>query len=177
MIEDLLDLTRIRQAGGLSLQLGTADMHGIVQRAAEELQTGFPDRQIVTDLDGDLEGVWDSERLCQVLTNLVGNAVHHGAADQPVNILADGTQSKTVAVTVRNRGAIPPELLPHLFNPFRGRERPPGRHQGLGLGLFIADQIVRTHGGRIEVQSAHDVTQFRVELPRVSRPLRSQESV
>lgn len=173
MIEDLLDLTRIRQAGGLSLQLGMADMHGIVQRAAEELQTGFPDRQIVTDLDGDLEGTWDTERMCQVLINLVGNAVHHGAADQPVNILADGTQAGKVAVTVRNHGTIPPDLLPHLFDPFRGRERPPGRHQGLGLGLFIADQIVRAHGGHIEVASADDITQFRVNLPRVCRERRA----
>jgi signal transduction histidine kinase len=57
-------------------------------------------------------------------------------------------------------------LMPHLFAPFRGRERPAGRHQGLGLGLFIADNIVRAHGGSIDVVSAQGATRFRVRLPR-----------
>ena len=168
MIEDLLDVTRIRHAGGLALQLGRADMQSIVQRTLDEVQTSFPDRNIESVLQGDMAGVWDSERLCQVATNIVGNAIHHGAPDQPVRVAVDGTQASVVTVAVSNGGTIAPELLPHLFDPFRGRDRAPGRHQGLGLGLFIAHQVVRAPGGRIDVHSQDGTTRFVVELPRVS---------
>ncbi|MNV63684.1 Bacteriophytochrome [compost metagenome] len=80
----------------------------------------------------------------------------------------DGTQADTVTVTVSNGGTIAPELIAHLFDPFHGREREPGRHQGLGLGLFIAHQIVRGHHGHIEVLSRDGITRFSVKLPRVS---------
>ncbi|MDP3228585.1 MAG: hybrid sensor histidine kinase/response regulator [Acidovorax sp.] len=168
MIEDLLDVTRIRHAGGLALQLAPADMQALVQRTLDEVQTSFPDRVIESTLQGDLSGVWDAERLCQVMTNLVGNAIHHGSPDRPVHIAVDGTQTDSVTVTVANGGTIAPELIANLFDPFHGREREPGRHQGLGLGLFIANQIVRGHRGRIEVFSRDGTTRFSVELPRVS---------
>lgn len=168
MIEDLLDVTRIRHAGGLALQLAPTDMQSLVQRTLDEVQTSFPDRAIESSLQGNLAGVWDGERLCQVVTNLVGNAVHHGSPDQPVRVGVDGSQPDTVTVAVSNGGTIAPELIPHLFDPFHGRKREPGRHQGLGLGLFIAHQIVRAHRGRIQVQSQSGTTQFSVELPRVS---------
>ncbi|PVY90650.1 phospho-acceptor domain-containing protein [Acidovorax sp. 99] len=175
MIEDLLDVTRIRQAGGLALQLGPAHMQTLVQRTLDEVATSHPERPIDSTLAGDLAGTWDAERLCQVVTNLVGNALHHGSADHPVRIAVDGTRPEEVSITVSNGGTIPPELLPHLFDPFRGGEREPGRHQGLGLGLFIAHQIVRAHHGTIEARSHNDVTSFRVTLPRHA-PARSPRS-
>jgi signal transduction histidine kinase len=168
MIEDLLDVTRIRQAGGLGLQPGPTDMQVLVQRVLGEIQTGHPDRTIASTLQGDLSGTWDGERLCQVVTNLVGNAVHHGAEGEPVQVLLDGRLADTLVLEVANGGTIAPDLLPHLFDPFRGRERAPGRHQGLGLGLFIAHQIVRAHGGHIHASSQDGTTRFRVELPRVA---------
>lgn len=169
MIEDLLDVTRIRHVGGLALKLQTANWQDVVQRTLEEMHTGFPDRRIDTTLEGDLVGFWDAERLCQIMVNLVGNAVQHGDGAQPVLIDVDGRQSGQVTIAVTNNGVtIPPELLPNLFNPFRGGERPPGRHQGLGLGLFIAQQLVRAHGGVIDVQSKDSTTRFCIRLPRVA---------
>ena len=169
MIEDLLDVTRIRHVGGLALKLQTANWQDVVQRTLEEMHTGFPDRRIETTLEGDLVGFWDAERLCQIMVNLVGNAVQHGDGTQPVLIDVDGRQSGQVTIAVTNNGVtIPPELLPNLFNPFRGGERPPGRHQGLGLGLFIAQQLVRAHGGVIDVQSKDSTTRFCIRLPRVA---------
>ena len=175
MIEDLLDVTRIRQAGGLALQLGPAHMQTLVQRTLDEVATSHPERPIDSTLAGDLAGTWDAERLCQVVTNLVGNALHHGSADHPVRIAVDGTRPEEVSITVSNGGTIPAGLLPHLFDPFRGGEREPGRHQGLGLGLFIAHQIVRAHHGTIQARSHNDVTSFRVTLPRHA-PARSPRS-
>ena len=175
MIEDLLDVTRIRQAGGLALQLGPAHMQTLVQRTLDEVATSHPERPIDSTLAGDLTGTWDAERLSQVVTNLVGNALQHGSADHPVRIAVDGSRPEEVSITVYNGGTIPPGLLPHLFDPFRGGEREPGRHQGLGLGLFIAHQIVRAHHGTIEARSHNDVTSFRVTLPRHA-PARSPRS-
>lgn len=108
MIEDLLDVTRIRQAGGLALQLGPAHMQALVQRTLDEVATSHPERPIDSTLQGDLAGTWDAERLCQVVTNLVGNALHHGSADHPVRIAVDGTRPEEVSITVANGGTIPP---------------------------------------------------------------------
>ncbi|CAM3687619.1 hybrid sensor histidine kinase/response regulator [Paracidovorax anthurii] len=169
MIEDLLDVTRARQFGGLPVRAAPADLAALVQRAAAEWHASHPDRAIEVTREGDLGGQWDAERLCQVAANLLGNAIHHGDALQPVQVHLDGSDGQRVAMTVRNGGEIPPPLIPQLFDPFRGREREPGRHQGLGLGLFIVHQIVQGHGGSISVCSREGRTVFRVELPRVAQ--------
>ena len=169
MIEDLLDITRIRQAGGMALGLAPTNIQALVQRTLDEMLTSFADRIVNVEWLGNMQGTWDGERLCQVVTNLVGNALHHGAPDQPVQVTVDGSQAHTVAITVSNEGMIPQALLPQIFDPFRGRDREPGRHQGLGLGLFIVHQIVRAHQGHIDVTSHSGTTCFRVELPRHAR--------
>ncbi|WP_313621420.1 hybrid sensor histidine kinase/response regulator [Achromobacter sp.] len=170
LIEDLLDVTRIRQAGGLALTPATVSMLTLVERTLDEVRTGFPERQVGSLCSGDSNGFWDGQRISQVIANLVGNACHHGSSGVPVLVEVDGTAEDQVVVTVSNGGTIPPELVPHLFNPFRSGARPPGGHHGLGLGLFIAQQIVLSHGGRISAESRDDITSFRVELPRHAKP-------
>lgn len=111
-------------------------------------------------------GEWDYERLLRVLSTVVGNAVSHGAAGEGVTIRLDGKAAERVTATVHNAGAIPPETLAVLFEPFRG----PGRQhhtQGLGLGLFISLHIVRAHGGTLEASSSEaDGTTLQLGLPR-----------
>jgi signal transduction histidine kinase len=170
MIEDLLDVTRARQFGGLPVRVAPSDLGELVQRTAAEWRTSHPDRAIDVEQSGDLGGLWDAERLCQVVANLLGNAIHHGDAQQPVQVVLDGSGPQRVAMEVRNGGEIPAALIPQLFDPFRGREREPGRHQGLGLGLYIVHQIVEGHGGTIRVHSQDGSTVFRVELPREAPP-------
>ncbi|WP_092950107.1 hybrid sensor histidine kinase/response regulator [Paracidovorax konjaci] len=170
MIEDLLDVTRARQFGGLPVRAAPADLGELVQRTAAEWRTSHPDRTIAVTRDGDLTGQWDAERLYQVAANLLGNAIHHGDPQQPVEVHLDGQGAASVVMTVRNGGEIPAALIPQLFDPFRGREREPGRHQGLGLGLYIVHQIVTAHGGSIGVCSREGRTLFRVELPREAPP-------
>ena len=144
-------------------------MDKVVQRAAQELCEGASGRCIHVDKHGDLDGVWDSERLLQVASNLMGNALQHGQPGTVVQVTVDGTAAASVVLSVANDGALAEGLKAHLFNPFRERTYHPGRHQGLGLGLYIAQQIVLAHGGTIEALSDSARTTFRVQLPRVSQ--------
>ena len=168
MIEDVLDVSRARLSGGIPLRPEPTELLGLVQRVVREHQTACPDRPIELTHEGDLQGQWDADRLAQVVSNLVGNALQHGDADDPVQVRLEGTRSNAVGIVVANRGRIPPELLPHIFEPFRGgAQRGEGGGERLGLGLFIVQEIVRAHQGSVSVRSGEDRrTQFSVLLPR-----------
>ena len=168
LIEDTLDLIRARIGGGIGINAATTDLLAVVNRVADEQRVASGGREIVVEKNGDAVGIWDSNRLAQVASNLIGNAIKHGK-DGPVNVAIDANESQVV-LTVSNRGTIPAEILPNIFDPFRGtRDREGGRHGGLGLGLYIVQQIVLAHGGTIDVQSGvDDTTTFRIELPRVA---------
>ena len=166
MIEDLLDVARVRQAGGMPLQRTPVLLSDVVERAVQELQESAPGCPVKVIMQGDLLGQWDAERLMQVASNLLGNAVHHGLANQTVSVQMDGSMPDIVVLQIANAGTIPETLMAQLFNPFRERSPKPGRNQGLGLGLYIVQQIVLAHGGSIEVDSSDGRTNFRVRLPR-----------
>jgi signal transduction histidine kinase len=167
MIEDMLDLARTRLAGGVLLKPEPADLGLLIQPVVQEQQAAFPDRCIEVLHEGDLTGKWDAGRLAQVVSNLVGNALQHGNGGEAVQIRLDGAELDVVVLSVRNAGCIPAELLPHIFDPFRGAERERGRDEGLGLGLYIVRKIVEAHNGSVEVQSGEGKrTLFRVSLPR-----------
>src|SRR6185436_7974138 len=111
------------------------------------------------------------DRLSELLSNLGGNACQHRRPGTPVLVRADGTQARSVTLEVRNEGAIPGSLLPVIFDPLRagagGKKSEGGR--GLGLGLYISQQIVIAHGGTIRVESSEgEGTRLIVELPRRS---------
>lgn len=127
----------------------------------------FPDRLIEIEHEGDLQGEWDIGRLGQLASNLIGNALQHGCGGKPIQVRLDGRQADSVQLTVENAGAIASDVLRHVFDPFRGGQRQPGRSDGLGLGLYIVQQIATAHGGRVDVLSpqAHR-TRFQVSLPR-----------
>jgi two-component system sensor histidine kinase/response regulator len=167
MIEDMLDMARARLAGGIPLKREPADLGALLDRVVSEIQAAYPERRIEVQRSGDLNGNWDGERLAQVASNLLGNALQHGDASAAVEVNVDGTRSRVVEITVRNSGTIPPDLLPELFDPFRGAQRQTGRTDGLGLGLYIVQQIVLAHGGSVEVKSGEqNRTTFAVRIPR-----------
>lgn len=166
MIEELVDLARARLAGGIPIDCQDADAGVVVERVIQEQRAAAPAREIVLMAEGDLIGCWDAERLAQVVANLVGNAVHHGQPDAPVSIRLDGLGSDALVLTVENAGAIDPDILPFIFDPFRGAPGHRGRRDGLGLGLYIVQQIVRAHRGAIEARSDDGHTRFTVTLPR-----------
>ena len=171
MIEQILDLTRSRLAGGLEVRPVPGDLCKPLTTVADEIRIAHPGRHV--DLRcGSLPGSWDFDRLEQVFSNLVGNAIHHGSPATPVTIDAR-EEGSGVAVSVHNDGTpIPEDLRIRLFDPFRrgSRDSRTARTAGLGLGLFISKEIVAAHGGTLEVEStAAAGTTFVVKLPRVSR--------
>ena len=164
MIADLLDLTRTKLGGSLPLQRRPADLQLLCEEAMMEIRAGHPDAMMQLQTSGDLRGEWDIDRLTQVVSNLVGNAIQHGKGT-PVTLTA-AERGASVALTVHNGGpAIPPEVLPFVFEPL-ARGGVDGRSHSIGLGLFIARAIVSAHGGHIEVKSSADEgTTFTVALP------------
>ena len=167
MIDDILDLARARLAGGIPLKREPADLGVLVQRVVQEHRAIFPDRRIIVTVDGDVTGEWDADRLAQVASNLIGNALRHGHADRPVEVVVDGTSAQQVRLDVSNGGTIPPDLLPTIFDPFRGGASA-ARTGGLGLGLYIVQQIMVAHHGSIDVESADGHTAFRLRIPRTA---------
>lgn len=170
MIGQILDLTRARQPGGLELMRAQTELAAIARTVVNEIELAYPDRRLVVDIDGNTDGQWDTVRISQVLSNLLGNAMRHGDPSRDVELRVSGEDS-AVAVRVKNGGVIPRDRLPWLFDAFRrGSEHGAGA-QGLGLGLFISKQIVVAHGGRIDVISTEQLgTRFDIVFPRQSQP-------
>jgi signal transduction histidine kinase len=166
MIEDILDLARARLAGGIPLQRARMDLAQLIRKTVAECSSAHPDCELRFSHAGDPVGDWDGERLAQVASNLIGNALQHGERSQPIDIHLDGTQPDVAILTVSNAGSIPEATLPHIFDPFRAGAERPLRNEGLGLGLFIVQQIVHGHRGHIDVQSTPAATRFQVTIPR-----------
>jgi signal transduction histidine kinase/CheY-like chemotaxis protein len=166
MIDQLLDFTRIRAGGGLVLSPGHFDLREVCYKVKSKLDAAFPGCSILLEFEGNVEGEWDHDRLLQVFVSLVGNALHHGTEGHAVKLRCDGSDPAYLSVSIHNDGIVAPEVLPILFEPFRGDTRYQ-RAGGLGLGLFIARQIVEAHDGTIDVISDEATgTTLRLHLPR-----------
>ena len=169
MIDQVLDFTRIRLGKGIPINPQEVDLLAVCRAALEELDSSGSTPRVELGWVGDCTGQWDADRLSQMISNLVGNALTHGRAPDPVHVRVDGTGTDEVVLEVQNAGIVPPEELPFLFEPL-GANSTTGRTErsnGLGLGLFIGHQIVLAHGGTIAVTSAEaDGTRFVVHLPR-----------
>ncbi len=169
MIRTLLDFTQVRFHGSLPVSPAPTDLAEVAHAIVDELRGAAPERTIDLIVHGDARGQWDSARLSEVLSNLVGNALTHGAASERVIVAVDGSAGE-VWLRVHNGGApIAPELQATLFEPFRrgAAEEGASAAPGLGLGLYIVRQIVLAHGGAVTVDSTPaEGTTFIVRLPR-----------
>ena len=170
IVEDLLDFTRANSSAGLSVKPTPTNLKDVCEGIIEELRIYHPERTILFVAEGQFDGNFDSTRVEQAFCNLVDNAAKHGAIDSVVAIEMRSEQSSAL-LSVHNSGLpIDADDLPHIFDPmtryskFAADEE--GPTSGLGLGLYIAHQIVTAHNGTIEVISNADQgTTFLVRLP------------
>ncbi len=167
MIEDLLDLARTRVGDGMPVARARFDLCTMAERVVQERESTVPGKSVRLTHSGDLQGEWDEDRLTQVVSNLLGNALRHGDSET-VELHLDGDAPDLVRMRVANGGSIPPEMLAHIFDPFRSGKAQSNRSEGLGLGLYIVQQIVWAHAGTMRVESADGHTVFEVELPRLA---------
>ena len=167
MVSYLLDLARTRLGGSIPLTPTRMDLASVCHQVIAELEVVHPERHVRFEAKGDLSGEWDSDRLTQVISNLVANALQYGKA--AVSVAAE-EHGEDVVLRVHNDGpAIPQSALKNLFEPMVRQPAQSGDRNagGLGLGLYIAREVVTAHGGTIDVTSSEkEGTTFAVQLPR-----------
>ncbi|MBL9165701.1 MAG: HAMP domain-containing histidine kinase [Planctomycetaceae bacterium] len=171
MIADLLDYTRTRLGAGMPVTPAALDLGSLAAELFQEFRSAHPSREMRFHTDGDLHGQWDSDRIRQAISNLLGNAIQHGSANFPITLSLRGEPSE-VFVEVHNGGdPIPWGELQRIFDPLiRGSSaaKPPKNRPGsIGLGLYIAREVAKSHNGSIDVRSsAAEGTSFTIRLPR-----------
>ncbi len=175
IIRDLLDFARGRLGGGIPVMPRSCDMRLICDDVVQEIKQISPTRAIHFEGTGDLQATWDPDRIEQAMSNLVGNAVTHG--EDPIIVTSHG-EITHIVTEVRNRGrSIPDAMLSTLFEPFTSADDTTRRERrgGLGLGLYIASEIIRAHGGTLAASSIPgEETIFTFRLPRmVATPART----
>ena len=169
MVLDLVEFTRTRLDDVIPVVRAEVDAQRLVHDVVREIAASYPDSVVQAETVGDLSGAWDADRLTQALTNLVGNAVQHGASGKPVRVSACGLVDE-VTLSVHNEGPpIPAEQQAAIFQEGqRVGARPAAadrRHQG--LGLYIVERIVAAHGGAVSLRStAAEGTTFTIRLTR-----------
>jgi PAS domain S-box-containing protein len=173
MIRDLLDFTHVRLGQGIPVQRRALNLHALTEQMVEEARVSHPGREIVFHRVGGGQVEGDADRLAQVVSNLLNNALQYGVPGSPVQITTS-SDADSFAIEVRNKGnPIPPDLMSSLFEPMRRGSHPVGETmRSIGLGLFIVDQIVRSHGGVLDVRSTQEEgTVFTVRLPQSTQGL------
>ena len=170
-IRDLLEYTRTRLGTGIPITRENANLETVCKSAINELSLVHPSVGFRFESRGALNGMFDPERMHQVVSNLLNNAVQHGKRGLPVSLIAEGNET-ALSCNVTNHGEpIPAESLQAIFEPLvqiSTEESSAPRSTNLGLGLFIAREIVIAHGGTIAASSSQDGTTFSILLPRTT---------
>jgi signal transduction histidine kinase len=168
MVTDILDFARGRLGSPMPLTLARANLAALVHEVVDEVRSTHAGLEIQFDSDGDLSGSWDAERIKQMASNLLMNAVQHGSGEK-ITVTAMGEQD-SVLLKVHNDGPpIAKEMIVTIFDPLVQGGDPDRERAGLGLGLFIVKEIVSAHRGTITVNSTQDGgTIFSVRLPRLA---------
>jgi len=169
LLDDLCDFNRTKLGLGINIDTHEIDLGEVFADVVDQLRAAYPGSQIDLEARGDLHGTWDGHRLQQLLGNLVSNAISYGTSGTPVRVIVTAADAE-VGFEVRNSGPdIDRVTLERIFDPLqRGpgiAKENNGKH-GLGLGLYIASEIAKAHGGDIHARSHQSETVFAVRLPR-----------
>ncbi len=166
LIDDVLDFARAKLGGGIDVEISDAkDVNSALEQIVRELQDGHPTRQILANINVTQKVHCDLSRVQQVTSNLIGNALTHGAPDTPVRVTAHNDEQFFLFEVWNDGTPISPDSVPKIFEPFWRSSTSPAR-QGLGLGLHICSQIVRAHNGKLAVSSSvANGTTFTMSLP------------
>jgi signal transduction histidine kinase len=168
LVDDLLDFNRLQLGLRMRITTAASELEAIARQEIQELRAAYPQREVELQCQGETLGAWDVKRVQQLLSNLVVNALTHGTPDTAVKVMLT-SDPKEVRIKVTNHGlVIDPVLLSEILRPLqRGAlEAELAANDGLGLGLFIASEVAKGHGGRIEVESSGTETVFTAVLPR-----------
>ena len=161
MIVQLLDFARTRLGGGFVLEPKPTNLRDVCRNVVEDFGA-----TVDLDLEGDVTGTWDADRLAEALSNIAGNAVEHARPGTKVVVSARPEADAVVVEIIDQGDPIPPDVLPFIFEPFRRGKTTRSPAGNLGLGLYIAKQIVLTSGGTLDARSADGATTFTMWLPR-----------
>lgn len=173
LVTDLLDYTRTHLGSNLPIEPEPTNFAEIAQIVIDEIRTIHQAKEIKFSAAGKLDGVWDKERIAQVISNLVGNAVQHGAPDKAIAVEASD-ENEEIVLKVKNQGpVIHEDKLKSIFEPLVRFVEPGAennqKRNNLGLGLYIAREVVKAHGGTVVVHSCpNDGTTFTVRIPRIA---------
>lgn len=169
LLDDMVDFNRTKLGLGIRVVPAPVDVAALVDDELDQLRAAHGTQTVELDVIGETAALWDGRRIQQMLGNLVGNAIKYGEPMAAVQVAVTGGD-REISIEVRNRGpAIPPSALYRIFEPLErgpGAQSRAGSQDSLGLGLYIAREIARAHGGEIQVHSDETGTVFTVRLPR-----------
>lgn len=173
IVRDLLDFSTTHLGEGIPVNPHDTHLGDICENIVEEIRTFHPDRTVEVVMSGNLRGVWDGPRISQAVSNLLSNAVQHGSPNDSIKIALHGEKERVVWTIQNQSEAIPVAKLRTLFDPVRRfairstEQRVLGNTKNLGLGLYVAREIVKAHAGKLEVASTKaDGVTFTMTLPR-----------
>ena len=159
LIGNVMDFARTRMGEGIIISPQNIELKPVLEHVVEELKFLFPDRLISTEFSLEDPILCDADRIAQLTSNLLANALTHGNPQSTVYFSASNEDSKLL-ISVANHGEpIPESLQPILFTPFKREGNRPSKN-GLGLGLYIADQIAKAHGATLSFTSDEEETRF-----------------
>ena len=165
MIDDVLDFARGHLGGGIPAHPSPNDLGEICRVAAAELGAANPQREIEVETSGDLHGAFDRDRVIQAVVNLLSNAIQHGEGKIELQV-HEADHRRALVTSVTSHGpVIPANVIPQIFDPFSGAD-PNAPRAGLGLGLYIVQQIALAHAARCTVESSDAATTFTIRWPR-----------
>jgi signal transduction histidine kinase len=170
LISDLIDFTRSHLGPDIPMRPQHGNLVNVCQAVVSEARTSHPDARVELQAPARLTAHFDEARIAQMLSNLIGNALQHGSDDAPITVDVSSTPAD-ISIAVINRGpTIPDEKVASIFDPFVrltcAQDPPKNERTSLGMGLFIAREIAKGHGGHIDVSSNFvDGTKFTVVIP------------